>query len=197
MLYCFKLLFSHINLHSIHHNDKAKTELSHIFFFLCISIQTLHAPLSWSTFTTSSLFWYDATSFAYKHLAFNSHSSPFKLCQVRWGQTHIFRFLQKYLIGFNPRLWLGHSRTFTALSISHSCCVFVVIVSYHKVCYQHTLLLGWYSASDEQFLITFKLDAWNRGSSDQGIMFLTVWVSFRCFFANSKCVFMCRMVWQL
>ncbi len=44
------------------------------------------------------------------------------------GQTYIFRFLQKYLIGFKPRLWLGHSRTFTELSISHSCCVFRSIV---------------------------------------------------------------------
>ncbi len=41
---------------------------------------------------------------------------------------HIFRFLQKYLIGFKLRLWLGHSRTFTELSISHSCCVFRSIV---------------------------------------------------------------------
>ncbi len=55
-------------------------------------------------------------------------SSPLKLCQVGWGQTHIFRFLQKYLIGFKLRLWLGHSRTFTDLSISHSCCVFRSIV---------------------------------------------------------------------
>ncbi len=55
-------------------------------------------------------------------------SSPLKLCQVGWGQTHIFRFLQKYLIGFKLRLWLGHSRTFTELSISHSCCVFRSIV---------------------------------------------------------------------
>ncbi len=55
-------------------------------------------------------------------------SSPLKLCQVGWGQTHIFRFLQKYLTGFSPRLWLGHSKTFTALSISHSCCVFRSIV---------------------------------------------------------------------
>ncbi len=50
-------------------------------------------------------------------------SSPLKLCQVGWGQTHLFRFLQKYLIGFKTRLWLGHSRTFTELSISHFCCV--------------------------------------------------------------------------
>ncbi len=55
-------------------------------------------------------------------------SSPLKFCQVGWRQTHIFRFLQKYLTGFNLRLWLGHSRTFTELSISHSCCVFWVIV---------------------------------------------------------------------
>ncbi len=54
-------------------------------------------------------------------------SSPLKLCQVRWGKMHIFRFLQKYLIAFKPRLWLGHSRTFTELSISHSCCVLKVI----------------------------------------------------------------------
>ncbi len=55
-------------------------------------------------------------------------SSPLKFCQVGWGQMHIFRFLQKYLIGFNPRLWLGYSRTFTELSISHACCVLRVIV---------------------------------------------------------------------
>ncbi len=125
-------------------------------------------------------------------------SSPLKLCQVGWGQTHIFRFLQKYLIGFNPRLWLGHSRTFTELLLSHSCCVlrFIVLLegepSAQSVvlnaldwvfikaisifwcielffysdeslspccwknspiawgCYQHTLLLGWYSAGEEQ-----------------------------------------------
>ncbi len=40
-------------------------------------------------------------------------------------------------------------------------------------------------------LVSFKHDAWNRGSSDQRILFLRVWGSFMCFFANSKCVFMC------
>ncbi len=55
-------------------------------------------------------------------------SSPLKTMSGWMGQMHIFRFLQKYLIGFNPRLWLGHSRTFTELSISHSCCVFRFIV---------------------------------------------------------------------
>ncbi len=55
-------------------------------------------------------------------------SSPLKLCQVGWGQMHNFRFLQKYMTGFNPRLWPGHSRTFTELPLSHSCCVFRSIV---------------------------------------------------------------------
>ncbi len=43
---------------------------------------------------------------------------------------------------------------------------------------------------DEQCLLSLKHNAWNCGSSDQRILFLTVWGSFRCFFANSKCVFM-------
>ncbi len=35
LLNCFKLLFvPHINLHSIHYNDKAKTELSQLFTFI-------------------------------------------------------------------------------------------------------------------------------------------------------------------
>ncbi len=55
-------------------------------------------------------------------------SSPLKLCQGRWGKMHIFRFLQKYLIGFKSRLWLGHSKTFTALCINHSYCVHRVTV---------------------------------------------------------------------
>ncbi len=66
-------------------------------------------------------------------------SSPLKFCQVGWGQTHIFRFLQKYLIGFKLRLRLGHSRTFTELLLSHSCCVFRFIV----------LLEGEHSAQSE------------------------------------------------
>ncbi len=119
--------------------------------------------------------------------------SPLKLYQVGWGQMHIFRFLQKYLIGFKQRLWLGHSSTFTELSTIYSCCVLCVIVlleeessaqsaglnvldwvvikdisifwcieiffysdeSFSPCCwktasYQHTLLLGWYSAGDDQ-----------------------------------------------
>ncbi len=54
--------------------------------------------------------------------------SPLKLWQLGWGLTDIFRFLQKCLIGSKPKLLLGHSRTFTELFISHSCCVLWVIV---------------------------------------------------------------------
>ncbi len=52
MLNCFELLFFHINLHSVHHNDKAKTELSQLRKLIkskkteivhCIS---LHIPLT-------------------------------------------------------------------------------------------------------------------------------------------------------
>ncbi len=154
-------------------------------------------------------------------------SSPLKLCQVGWGQMHIFRFLQKYLIGFKLRLWLGHSRIL--LSISHSCCVLRVMVlledepsaqsevlnaldcvfikdisifwcielffysdeslspclwktaPQHEVLPAHftfgMILCMWWAE-----LVSFKQDAWYWGSSDQRILFLTVWGSFRCFF---------------
>ncbi len=41
----------------------------------------------------------------------------------------------------------------------------------------------------------FKHDAKNWGSSDQIILYLRVWGSFRCCFENSKCVFVC-LYWQ-
>ncbi len=40
-------------------------------------------------------------------------------------------------------------------------------------------------------LNSFKHDVWNWGSLDQRILLLKVWGSFRCFYANTKCVFMC------
>ncbi len=55
-------------------------------------------------------------------------SSPLKLCQVGSSRRTCFGFLQKYLIGFKLRLWLGYSRIFTALCRSHYCCVLRVIV---------------------------------------------------------------------
>ncbi len=167
-------------------------------------------------------------------------SSPFKLCQVGWGQMYIFRFLQKYLIGFNPRLWLGHSRTFTELSISHSCFVFrfIVLLEGEHSAQSEVLLnaLDWvfmkaisifwcielFFYSDESlspcrwktapqheaatstlyfwvgtlqvmsragFLQTWCLEL--RFIRPDNIVSHIVWGSFRCFSANSKCVFMC------
>ncbi len=119
-------------------------------------------------------------------------SSPLKLFQVGWGQTHIFRFFQIYLIGFKLRLWLGHSRTFTELSISHSCWVFRSIVLFEgkpsaRLSFFYTLTSLSVPATEKQphsmrllpehftfgmvlcrwwaELVPFKHDAWNWGSS--------------------------------
>ncbi len=150
-------------------------------------------------------------------------SSPLKLCQVGCGQTLIFRFLQKYYIGFKLRLWLGHSRTFTELWIRHSCCVFKSIVPLEgksSARLRFWMLWIWvfikaisifwcielFFYSDESFspchiadftfgmvlcrwwaeLHSIQQDAWNWASSDQIILFLTVWGSLWCFFENSK-----------
>ncbi len=92
--------------------------------------------------------------------------------------------------GFSLRLSLyfgalSSSSTLTSLSVP------AAEKHPHRDCYQHTLLLGCYSACDEQSWFSFRHDAWNWGSSDQRILFLRVWGSFRCFFfANSRCVFM-------
>ncbi len=87
---------------------------------------------SWSTFTASSFFvWYVklcSSAFANYLLFFSSPLHLSGSVRLDEGQTHIFRFLQKHLIGFKLRLWLGHSRTFIELSISHSCWVLWVIV---------------------------------------------------------------------
>ncbi len=87
-------------------------------------------------------------SFAHQHLAIMPKidllflASPLHLSSsVRLdGGRRIFRFLQKYLIGFKLRLWLGHSRTFTALYLNHYCCV---------LCWVTVLLEGKPSAQSE------------------------------------------------
>ncbi len=48
------------------------------------------------------------------------------------------------------------------------------------------VLCMWWAELD-----SFKHDVLNWGSSDQIIFFLRVWGSFRCFSANSNCVFFC------
>ncbi len=44
------------------------------------------------------------------------------------GRLTFSGFSRVICLGSSPRLWLGHSRTFTELSISHSCCVLRVTV---------------------------------------------------------------------
>ncbi len=159
---------------------------------------------------------------------------PLKLCQVGWGVDAHFRLLQKYLIGFKLRLWLGHSRIFTELPISHSYCVlgplslledkpsarlrfWMLWTGFSSLYFgAWDFLLLWRSPSvpatekephsieaatahftfgmvfcrwRRNACFSFKHDAWNWGSSDQIIFFLTFWGSFRFFFANSNWCF--------
>ncbi len=132
---------------------------------------------------------------------------------------------------------VAHSRTFTKLCISHSCCVLRVTVllegklarlrfwmlwtgfslrlsQYFGVLSFSSILMSPSVPSSEKqphsmrllpahftfgmvlrmwwaVPAAFKQDAWNWGSSDQIILFLTVWGSFRCIFVNFKRVFMC------
>ncbi len=91
----------------------------------CISIQALNSVLSWSTFKPK-YFWLWCnklcTSAFGNYLPF--FSSPLKLPAWMGIDAHFLFFPEI----FKTRLWLGHSRTFTELSISYSCCVFRSIV---------------------------------------------------------------------
>ncbi len=58
-------------------------------------------------------------------------------------------------------------------------------------CYQHTLLLWWYSAGDEQSWSHLNMMLGIKVHQTRWSCFLRVWETFRCFSANSKCVFMC------
>ncbi len=148
-----------------------KKNRNHIY----ISIQTLYSVLSWSTFssiTALSLFRYDATSFAHLDWGIFCHSSLQILSSsvrldgdLRW--TAIFRSLQRCSIGFKSGLWLGHSRTFTELSSSHSCVALAVYLG-SLSCWKVNLLPG----------LTFWM-LWTgfslKGSSDAKFTLQVVW----------------------
>ncbi len=108
---------------------------------------------------------------------------PLLLCAS--GHCPVERFWMLWT-GFSLRL----SLYFGALSFSSSLTSPSVPAAENTPtawgCYQHTLLLGCYSAGDEQSW--FPSDMMLR---IERILFLRVWGSFRCFFANSRCVFMC------
>jgi hypothetical protein len=78
----------------------------------------------------------------------------------------IFRSLQRCSIGFKFGLWLDHARTFRDLFQIHS----------------YVVLLAFRPKSSVSF------------SSDQRILFLMVWESFRCLLANTKRAVMCLLL---
>ncbi len=94
------IIFFHINLHSTHYNNKAKTELSQL--------------------AASSLFGYHMTRFAYQNFAIICHSSPLKVCQVGWGR--------RTFSGFFRNIWLGSSPGSGWSTQGHSqCCVYTIL----------------------------------------------------------------------
>ncbi len=115
--YFLEWLFFHINLRSIHHNDKAKTELSQLHQLIknkkteisTLHLHTLNSVLSWSTFTASSLFGYDVTSFAYQNLAIlpsSPHLFTSQAVRLEWGRRAFSGFYRNIWLSFNTRLWL-------------------------------------------------------------------------------------------
>ncbi len=98
----------------------------YIYFFFLHNVH-MYIITAFTQLQSQVFFGYDTTSFDH-HLAIICHSPPHLSSSVRLDGADIFMFLQKYLIGFKLRLWLGHSKTLSALCISHSCCVFRFIV---------------------------------------------------------------------
>ncbi len=105
---------------------------SHVHKYSAFAQYFVEAPLA--PITALSLFEYDATSLAHLFLGSFSHSSLQDLSSsIRLdGErrcTAIFRSLQRCSIGFKSGLWLGHSRTFTELSCSHSFVILAVCLA--------------------------------------------------------------------
>ena len=111
----FFFFFFFLNVCKFIENNKLR---NHLY----ISIHSLCAILCWCTFGS---FFNDATILAQLYLGSFAHSSLRHLSSsIRLDGkrrcTAIFRSLQRCSIGFKSGLWLGHSRTFTQLSWSHS-----------------------------------------------------------------------------
>ncbi len=112
---------------------KKKNWNNHIY----ISIQTLYSVLSWSTFGSDyrlKSFWVWRNKLCTPGLDFLPFffANPLKLDQVGWGPS----------VDSQLGLWLGHSRTFTELSLSHSCIALTVclgLLSCWKVNFQPSL----------------------------------------------------------
>ncbi len=151
-------------------------------------------------------------------------SSPLKISQVVWGRRTCSGFSRSVWLGSSPgcvwdvhgvvckplllcvrvtvllegerlpglrcwMLWTGFSLRLSQYFGASSTLTSLSVPAQHELLPAH-FTFGMYSACDEQSW--FPSNIW--GSSDLIILFLTVWGSFRCFFVNSKCVFM-RLHW--
>ncbi len=157
MLNCFKLLFSHINIHSIHHTDKAKTELSQLLKFINnkkTEISTLYCKSLW---IKASAIWLNVNvhcisihTLAWtKYLAEASLQSQVffvwcdKLCTSSFGNDLLFFSSPLHLSssvrldwgrytfsGFSTNIWLGSSSDsgWATQRRSESCVLQVIVL---------------------------------------------------------------------
>ncbi len=134
---------------------------------------------------------------AFRHEGDMAGDATFVPSSGNWGYSRNRKFSQLLVLSlYNKKLrelWnVLKNKLRTQKSAEAGCLKHLSLLFFFLPVYRHTLLLRCYFAGDEQWLVSFKNDAWNWGSSDQRILFFTVWWSFRCFyFANSKYVFMC------
>ena len=129
-------MFFLINLHTLPHNDKAKTRFLEMIANVLklndnITFTHVFRPFYFVESKAMSLLGYDATSLAHLYLGSFSHPSlQMFTSSVRLdGEcrcSEIFRSLQRCSTGFKSGLWLAHSMTFRDLPRSHSCIVLAV-----------------------------------------------------------------------
>ena len=127
-------------LHTITHNDKAKTgflKCLQMSIFFLTKILYLHNYSDPLLSTLLKHLWQRLQPWVFLGMRLQAWHicvwgvSPILLCRSSQadGEGHcttIIRSLQRYSIGFNSGLWLGHSRTFRDLSPNYSCVVLAV-----------------------------------------------------------------------
>ncbi len=124
---------------------------------------------------------------AFRHEGDMAGDSTFVPSSGNWGYSRNRKFSQLLVLSlYNKKLrelWnVLKNKLRTQKSAEAGCLKHLSLLFFFLPVYRHTLLLRCYFAGDEQWLVSFKHDAWNWGSSDQRILFFTVWWSFRCFF---------------
>lgn len=93
---------------------------------------------------------------------------PLKLCQVRWGPSVNRHFqVSPEMFDLGSGLWLTHSRTFTALSLSHTC--YVLALCFHDAA---TTVLHLGTVLGRWWVVPGFLQTWFWGHSMQQNLFL-------------------------